>query len=454
MGNKSIKKVLGFFLLIALIVFGYFVFTVSKTDFAKAGSSENISGWAWSETIGWISFNSLNCDADEDGLSEGSPPDCPAAGLPVANYGVHVDAVGLFSGYAWSDGIGWISFWAADLVGCPSGTCEARLNTTTFEVSGWARAVAPVGRPLSETGGWDGWIRLRGIALDGTPYGVSLNTGVSPREFEGWAWGGDDTLPEAAVGWVSFNCSNQGVCAGSDYKVTTDFNIAPSASSLTVDDPPVYCNVAPGVGTVFFSWTYSDPDGDDETRFQFQVDDDPLFLSPEVDRDFIGLSNPSPTINNQQVFVRQPPIGDDITYGATYYWQVKVYDDNGNDSGWVEASGPFATQAHAWPSPSFTFAPPSPSTGEVVTFTNTTGFYDITCAGDPDNVACSYLWDFGESPPVTSTLRNPTHTYAIPGSYGVTLTATDSDGFFCTLDPAVPVIVAFPLPIWKEIQPL
>lgn len=48
----------------------------------------NLSGWAWSDAIGWISFS-------------GSAPD----------YRVVIDPnTGIFSGWAWNDVIGWISF--------------------------------------------------------------------------------------------------------------------------------------------------------------------------------------------------------------------------------------------------------------------------------------------------------------------------------------------------------
>ena len=92
------------------------------------------------ETIGWISFSCKN-------------PEAPAP----YDFGVDISAAnGLFSGYAWSENIGWISFNSSDLVGCPSGTCQASVNLTTGQVSGWARA-------LSYGGGWDGWIKLSGI---------------------------------------------------------------------------------------------------------------------------------------------------------------------------------------------------------------------------------------------------------------------------------------------------
>lgn len=52
-------------------------------------------GWAWSSTLGWVSFNALNCDADEDGLSDGGAG-CPAAGAAMSDYAVtYLDGVQL-----------------------------------------------------------------------------------------------------------------------------------------------------------------------------------------------------------------------------------------------------------------------------------------------------------------------------------------------------------------------
>jgi len=164
------------FLLITFLVFGFFVFQK-----ANAGSADNVSGWAWSENIGWISFNCNN-------------PELPTPRC-TNNYGVNIDSTtGVFSGDAWSENIGWISFKRSETGApptddpCPDGSCIAKLDLSTNKVSGWAKA-------LTDGGGWPGWIRLRD-----TNYGVSWNSYAG--EMEGWAWS------DQVIGWISFNRVN------------------------------------------------------------------------------------------------------------------------------------------------------------------------------------------------------------------------------------------------------
>jgi len=173
----------------------------------SALASGNVEGWAWSENIGWISLNSTNCDADGDGFSDGIVPGCPPAGTPIPDYGVNLDlSNGKLSGYAWSENIGWIKFdpvgpypdspnYSAciNLPDVSGEVCEADLSEN--EVGGWIRA-------LAYSDGWDGWIKLRGTTEDGNTYGVYREG----KELRGWAWGGD------VVGWISFNCKDRGIC--------------------------------------------------------------------------------------------------------------------------------------------------------------------------------------------------------------------------------------------------
>lgn len=143
---------------VVFLVLGWYKITDDTPPHATAGVSDNLSGWAWSSNIGWISFNSANCDSDGDlQVDLTAPAGCPAPGTPISNYGVNVQSNGELQGYAWSDHIGWISFNSSELniAGCPSADCTAR--RIGDELIGFARALKPATSGIS---GWDGWISL------------------------------------------------------------------------------------------------------------------------------------------------------------------------------------------------------------------------------------------------------------------------------------------------------
>ena len=149
-----------------------------------------VTGWAWSSNIGWISFNG-------------------------AGYGVSENpGTGALSGYAWSSNIRWISFNSAAVSGCPSGSCAPRVDLSTGNLSGWARACAAFadkdacsGALDPNSGGWDGWIALSGTSVDGSVlYGVTQSN--STGAWSGFAWGSD------TVGAISMGGTINGVPYG------------------------------------------------------------------------------------------------------------------------------------------------------------------------------------------------------------------------------------------------
>src|SRR3989344_85280 len=89
----------------------FFVFSVLFFSplVVSAGNEHNMSGFAWSSNIGWISFNSVS-------------------GGGSVNYGVHKAPDGRLCGddtcsvpgYAWSPNIGWIQFGGLDTNSMPS----------------------------------------------------------------------------------------------------------------------------------------------------------------------------------------------------------------------------------------------------------------------------------------------------------------------------------------------
>lgn len=100
-----------------------------------------LSGYAWSDAYGWISFNCSN-----------------HSGCGTSNYSVTINPnTGVFSGYAWNDVLGWISFNCADF------SCAYDYKVVTS----W-RFTPPSG------------------VLDSTP----IDTGVTGAQVNGITWKG------------------------------------------------------------------------------------------------------------------------------------------------------------------------------------------------------------------------------------------------------------------------
>jgi hypothetical protein len=195
--------------LVLILLFAIFV-----TPLTKASADDNLSGWGWSSTVGWISFNCTNTNS------------CGAS-----NYGVTVSGSGILSGYAWSPNIGWISFNESQLGGCPSGTCKAEFDSAGGGVSGWARACAgTLGGNCTggnRTDGWEGW-----ISLAGSSYGVN----ASACNWQGFAWGG------SVVGWLSFSSLNDHDPNTSGVQQSAvDYGVTGSGSAC-LNDPEPECS--------------------------------------------------------------------------------------------------------------------------------------------------------------------------------------------------------------------
>jgi hypothetical protein len=169
-------------------------------------SAQRLTGYAWSETIGAISFEE-------------------------AGSRVEVDEDGYLNGFAWSPNVGWVQFGGLSDFPSNAGGTNARL--TADELIGWARVCSGTVDgdcvSASRTDGWDGWISLMGFSgpfdsgyigsgtaakpassiedgvdgpetsgfSDNLDYGIRLDTDTN--QFAGFAWGSTN------VGWVDFS---------------------------------------------------------------------------------------------------------------------------------------------------------------------------------------------------------------------------------------------------------
>lgn len=202
MNTKTLLKRIGF--LILLLVVGVSIGISAKRAFADAALWSS-RGFLWGGGVtvnpsnyggmGWMSLNSVDCDTNDNGTIDASEA-AAHSGCPIGStgsYGVNIPNFGgALSGYAWSDGYGWISFNPADLDGCFPNLLPA--TRTGGSVSGGARIVSIHDAvTIGDAGGYDGCISLSGTATDGSPYGVS----VAGTGFAGYAWSSD-------LGWIDF----------------------------------------------------------------------------------------------------------------------------------------------------------------------------------------------------------------------------------------------------------
>ena len=182
------------FALSLIVVSTICLLVFSKEGFSQVDPVESrpvTSGYGWSENVGWMSFTSRNCDGNDNGTYEGSAESpaasagCPSTGT-VYKYGLTIQADETIAGYAWSEHIGWISFDDDDTSNCPTGgtTCQPRIENDegVKKMKGWAKALS-----ADSAQGWDGWISL------GTQSGGSVTYGAieSDDTLSGYPWGSD-----------------------------------------------------------------------------------------------------------------------------------------------------------------------------------------------------------------------------------------------------------------------
>jgi len=250
-----------------------------------------------------------------------------------------------------------------------------------------------------------------------------------------------DVCDYAAIGtYTAKVIVERGVLAVENRQTITVSNNPPTATNLNIVKGD-YCSSP----VHYFSWIYSDPDGDDESKFQFQVDNNSNFGSPEINRTQTGTWS-SGSSNNQTVVVAVSPGSDQIGYNDTYYWRVKVWDSGGNDSGWIEGSS-LTTEGHRYPSIDFNWSPTSPSQGEDVLFSDQSTVYGGATKS-------AWAWTIPDATYVggtTSSSQNPTIQFTADGSKSVTLQVTDSDNYSCQISKSVGVQIE--LPCWQETLP-
>ena len=140
----------------------------------------DLSGWAWNDSIGWISF----CGGQ-------STSTCPGS----RNYQVTIDSGGNFQGWAWNDQVGWIDFNCDNDTGsggiCGTSNFEVKTTWTPPAASSTAGSLDSTTFDTSVASG----AQLNSIMWQGTPVSsstVQFQLAVSNSSSGPWSYAGSD----------------------------------------------------------------------------------------------------------------------------------------------------------------------------------------------------------------------------------------------------------------------
>ncbi len=239
-------------------------------------------------------------------------------------------------------------------------------------------------------------------------------------------------------------CSN--VVDGEMFGCLCEEENVPPDQPITVGETWNHCSFKEkSIPTLNWS-AYSDSDGDPQAGYEIWLDDDSGFTDPKFN--YVASS----ASDSYTLTLSDDDDSDwisDLAWNTTYYWQVRVRDDQGNWSDWSDL-GSFTTPLHAYPWPDFTWEPQEPTEGEVATF-------------DPDSSEVfggasisSYLWTVTEGNAFFTNGTDETSHYPqvvfTTQNNKMKLDITDSDGYSCPCDEKV-VTISLSLPEYREVSP-
>jgi hypothetical protein len=210
-------------LFLGTAVFAFWAEQADARAFVEATKvGQNVNGFGWSSNYGWVSFNSDACDANGDGTADNTAV-CAQPSAAINQYGVNIQYIsGRLDGLAWSEHVGWVSF-NADY------GASTTYNHISGSFIGKA-VVAIIDDSIEDVYG--ATARAGDLYLyGGTAAVTAINNQLSPNygELRGWAWnswnGGGTANPALAngvgLGWLSFSSLN---CDADDNGVIDNTN--------------------------------------------------------------------------------------------------------------------------------------------------------------------------------------------------------------------------------------
>ncbi len=190
----------------------------------------NLSGYAWNDVYGWISFDCNN----------------GGTGCGTSSYEVYIDGNGDFQDYAWNDVVGWISF------NCnlnPGGCAQSNYKVNSSWL-GITYSTGTVSSAVFDTGVSSGAqlnsILWQGNAPAGTNVGFQL--AVSNSSSGPWTFWGGTPLSTSTY----YTSPNPNTSVALDYSFFSDFRYFRYNMMLYSDNNRLY---SPRVDDVMVNWS-------------------------------------------------------------------------------------------------------------------------------------------------------------------------------------------------------
>jgi hypothetical protein len=162
---------------------------------------------------------------------------CTDACTVLANhgvdYGVNIPASGgNLSGYAWNENLGWISFQEpGPYPAVASGDDYAyQARRASNNIRGWARIMS-IPQAGANAGGWQGWIRLHSDPNDPFAYGVT----IVGNSLSGFGWNGENEIGgiKQGLGYIDFSKAKIDITDILNISFTASPNSCVGCGSLT-----------------------------------------------------------------------------------------------------------------------------------------------------------------------------------------------------------------------------